>query len=212
MPDYTLYFITDSTGKSDLELCSVVDAACRGGAGIVQLREKNIGGREYLRKALLVRSVTDSHGVPLIIDDRIDVAIAADAAGVHVGASDIPVSVARRLMGKDKIVGATAKTPQAALAAEADGADYIGCGAIYPTSTKVVTVLTPVATLAEITKTVHIPVCAIGGLNPENCGVLTGSGIAGICVVSAIMKSDDPEKAARELYALSAKIKSAAFN
>lgn len=199
-PDYTLYFITDSEGKTDSELCFSVAAACRGGAGIVQLREKNLGGREYLRRARLVKEITDAYGVPLIIDDRIDVALASDADGVHVGASDISVSDARRLMGSGKLVGATAKTVEAALAAEADGADYIGCGAIYPTSTKVATVLTPVSTLSEIAKAVRIPVCAIGGLTKDNCGVLAGSGASGICVVSAIMKSDDPEKAARELY------------
>lgn len=199
-PDYTLYFITDSTGRDDGDLLRAVDGACRGGAGIVQLREKDKSGGEYLRLARLVKEVTDRYGVPLIIDDRIDVALASGAAGVHVGSSDIPVADARKLMGEGKIVGATAKTVEAAMAAQAAGADYIGCGAIYPTSTKVVTVLTEVKTLCEITKKVDIPVCAIGGLNRENCDVLRGSGIAGICVVSAIMKSEDRERAARELY------------
>ena len=139
--------------------------------------------------------------VPLIIDDRVDVAIACDAAGVHVGASDLPVAVCRRLLGPDKIVGATAKTVEAAVAAYNDGADYLGTGAIFPTTTKVKTVLTPVSRLNDVCRSVPIPVVAIGGLNAGNMDVLNGSPIVGIAVVSAIMKSADPEAAARELFA-----------
>jgi thiamine-phosphate pyrophosphorylase len=146
-----------------------------------------------------VKQVTDRYAVPLIIDDRVDIALASDAAGVHVGAEDLPVSEARRLMGPDKIVGATAKTVQRATEAQAQGADYLGVGAIYPTTTKVVTIITEVSTLKDICRRVDIPVCAIGGLNPTNCDVLAGSGIAGICVVSAIMKSDHPKAAAQAL-------------
>ena len=205
--DPTLYFITDSTGVTEEELCRVVDQACKGGASLVQLREKTRSTKEYLNLALAVKAVTDAHNVPLIIDDRVDIALASGAAGVHVGLEDLPVAEARRLMGPDKIVGATAKTMERALQAQADGADYLGVGAIYPTTTKVVTVITPVSTLTEICGAVTIPVCAIGGLNPTNCDVLEGSGISGICVVSAIMKSEDPCGMARQLRAKAEELK-----
>ena len=129
--DPTLYVITDSTYHTTETLLRAVDEACRGGATLIQLREKDTGGRSYLELAQQVKSVTDRYSVPLIIDDRVDVAIACDAAGVHVGASDLPVAVCRRLLGPDKIVGATAKTVEAAVAAYNDGADYLGTGAIY---------------------------------------------------------------------------------
>ncbi|MBR5089209.1 MAG: thiamine phosphate synthase, partial [Ruminiclostridium sp.] len=141
------------------------------------------------------------YGVPLIIDDRLDVAMAADTEGVHLGQSDLPVSAARRIWGDKKIVGATAKTVAQATEAFEQDADYLGVGAIYPTTTKVKTILTPVETLADICRAVPIPVNAIGGLNKDNIDVLKGVPIAGICVVSAIMKAADPELAARELSA-----------
>lgn len=124
--DPTLYVITDSTYHTTETLLHAVDEACRGGATLIQLREKDTGGRSYLELAQQVKAVTDRYNVPLIIDDRVDVAIACDAAGVHVGASDLPVAVCRRLLGPDKIVGATAKTVEAAVAAYNDGADYLG--------------------------------------------------------------------------------------
>ena len=132
-------------------------------------------------------------------DDRVDVALAIDAEGVHVGQTDMPVKIARKLMGADKIIGATTKTVPQALEAYDQGADYLGVGAIYPTTTKVVTILTSVDTLKAIVKAVPIKVNAIGGLNKDNIDVLKGSGISGICAVSAIMKAADPEKATREL-------------
>lgn len=197
--DPTLYFITDSTGVSEERLLEIVSEACAGGASMVQLREKNRSGREYLHLARAVKQVTDRWHVPLIIDDRADIALASGAAGVHVGTEDLPVAEARKLMGPDRIVGATAKTVERALQAQAEGADYLGVGAIYPTTTKVVTVITKVSTLKEICDAADISVCAIGGLNPDNCDVLAGCGIDGICVVSAIMKSDDPREMARQL-------------
>ena len=197
-PDISLYFITDSTGFTTDEFLKIVDSACKGGATIVQLREKNKSTREYLQLALEVKKITDKYEVPLIIDDRVDIALASDAAGVHLGNEDMPISVARKLMGKNKIIGATAKTVEAALNAEKDGADYIGTGAIFPTTTKVKTVLTPVSVLKDVCKNVKIPVCAIGGLNYENCDILKNSGISGIAVVSAIMKSTNPEESARK--------------
>ncbi len=197
--DTTLYFVTDSTGKTENEFLDVVEKACKGGVTLIQLREKNLTGREYLELALNTKVITDKYNIPLIIDDRIDVAIASDVSGVHVGQSDIPVSYARKLMGKNKIVGATAKTVEQALEAYEQGADYLGVGAIYPTTTKVATRITDVSTLNDICKAVPIPVVAIGGLNINNIDILKESPISGISVVSAIMKSIDPEKSAMDL-------------
>lgn len=158
---------------------------------------KDGGARDYLALAQQVKAVTDRWNVPLIIDDRVDVALACDAAGVHVGASDLPVAVCRKLLGPDKIVGATAKTVEAAKASYADGASYLGTGAIYPTTTHVTTKLTPVSTLNEICRAVPIPVVAIGGLNADNMGVLKNSPIAGVAIVSVVMKADDPPRRCR---------------
>ena len=195
----TLYFITDSTCVTENRFLPVVEAACRGGATIVQLREKDRSTREYMELARATHEITARYGIPLIIDDRVDVALAIGAEGVHVGQSDMPVRLARKLMGEGAIVGATAKTVPQALEAYEQGADYLGCGAIYPTTTHVKTVITPVETLKDVVKTVPIPVNAIGGLNKDNIFVLKGSGIAGVCAVSAIMKAADPETATREL-------------
>lgn len=197
--DTTLYFITDSSTVPAEKFLPSVEAACKGGATIIQLREKNKSTREYMELAAAVHEITSRYNMPLIIDDRVDVALAIGAEGVHVGQTDMPVSTARKLMGPDKIVGATTKTVPQALEAYEQGADYCGVGAIYPTTTKVVTILTSVDTLKEIVKAVPIPVNAIGGLNKDNIDVLKGSGIAGICAVSAIQKAADPEAAAREL-------------
>ena len=184
--DTRLYFITDSTGFET-------------GVTIVQLREKSRTTREYIELADAVHAITKEFNVPLIIDDRTDVMLATDAEGVHVGAEDMPAATARKLIGRDKILGATAKTVEAAKKAYEDGADYLGVGAIYPTTTKVKTVLTSTANLDAITKAVPVPVNAIGGLNSTNLGVLKGINIAGICAVSAIMKAADPKIASEEL-------------
>ena len=197
--DTTMYFITDSTNYTEEEFLRRVEEACKGGVTLVQLREKERTTREYLNLAEKVHEITQRYDIPLIIDDRVDVALAVNAEGVHVGQSDMPVAVARKLMGADKIVGATAKTVPQALEAYEQGADYLGVGAIYPTTTKVKTVLTSVDTLKEIVKAVPIKVNAIGGLNKDNIHVLKDSGIDGICAVSAIMKADDPKTAAEEL-------------
>ena len=197
--DTSLYFITDSTGLSEEEFLRRTEEALRGGVTLLQLREKNRTTREYLSLAEKVHELTRRYGVPLLIDDRLDVAMAMDAEGVHLGQSDLPIHIARRILGPDKIVGATAKTVPQATEAYEQGADYLGVGAIYPTTTKVKTVLTSTDTLRDICKAVPIPVNAIGGLNKTNIDVLCGIPIAGICVVSAIMKADDPRQAAVDL-------------
>lgn len=194
-----LYFITDSTGFEHDEFLRRVRSALEGGVTILQLREKNRTTREYIELAKEVHEITKEFGIPLIIDDRVDVMLASGCEGVHVGAEDMPVATARKLIGKNRILGATAKTVEAAVKAYEDGADYLGVGAIYPTTTKVKTVLTSTETLDAITKAVPIPVNAIGGLNRDNLGVLKGIDIAGICAVSAVMKADCPKTAAEGL-------------
>jgi len=205
--DPSLYFITDSTNYNEEVFLHRVEQALQGGVTLLQLREKDKSTREYIVLAQKVHEITKRYNVPLIIDDRVDVALAIGAEGVHVGASDMPVVIARKLMGEDKIVGATAKTVPWAREAYEQGADYLGVGAIYPTTTKVKTVLTSTDTLRDICNAVPIPVNAIGGLNKENIDVLAGIPIDGICVVSAIMKAEDPRNAAMELKASAMELK-----
>jgi len=197
--DTSLYFITDSTGFGEAEFLQRIEVALQGGVSFLQLREKAGSTREYLDLAEKVHALTKQYSVPMIIDDRLDVAMAVDAEGVHLGQSDMPVAKAREIWGQEKIIGATAKTVEQAMDAYTQGADYLGVGAIYPTTTKVKTVLTSVDTLRDICKAVPIPVNAIGGLNTDNIDVLKGVPIAGICVVSAIMKAEDPKLAAEQL-------------
>lgn len=205
--DPSLYFITDSSDYTEQEFLYRVEQALIGGATLLQLREKNRTTREYIAVAEKVHAIALRYEVPLIIDDCVDVALAVDAEGVHVGADDMPVALARQIMGKDKIVGATAKTVLRAKEACEKGADYLGVGAIYPTTTKVKTVLTSTDTLHDICNAVSIPVNAIGGLNKDNIDILKDIPISGICVVSAIMKASDPKRAAVELKARAKELK-----
>lgn len=205
--DTTLYFITDSTGFCEEEFLYRIEEALKGGATILQLREKDKTTREYISLAEKVHNLTMKYNVPLIIDDRIDVALAMGAEGVHLGQSDMPIATARKILGDDFIIGATTKTVPQALEAYEQGADYLGVGAIYPTTTKVKTVLTSTETLDAICKAVPIPVNAIGGLNKNNVQVLEGIGIAGFCVVSAIMKADDPKTETQVLLNIARELK-----
>ena len=191
--DSTLYFITDSTDFSDEEFLYRIEEALKGGATLIQLREKDKTTREYIALAEKVHTLTQKYNIPLIIDDRIDVAMAIEAEGVHLGQSDMPISTARKILGNNVIIGATAKTVPQALEAYDQGADYLGVGAMYPTTTKVKTVLTSTDTLKDICTAVPIPVNAIGGLNKTNTDILKGIDIAGFCVVSAIMKAAAPK-------------------
>ncbi|MCL2546908.1 MAG: thiamine phosphate synthase [Oscillospiraceae bacterium] len=197
--DLTLYLVTNRDGLTDEQFLHTVDRACAGGVTIVQLREKECNGSAYLVLAQKVKAITDMHNVPLIIDDRIDIAIAVDAAGVHLGREDMPVKIARRLMGESAIIGATTKTVLQAEQALAEGASYLGVGAIFPTTTKVKTVLTKVSTLDAIAEATGLPIVAIGGLNAENLDILRGSRANGAAVVTAIMKSQDAFAAAKAL-------------
>ena len=190
--DLTLYMITSSDGFSEDEILAQVESGLKGGVTLVQLREKTLDTREYINRAGRLKQITDKFDVPLIIDDRVDVALAVDAGGVHLGACDMPISIARRILGKNKIIGATAKTVEQAKIAQIEGANYLGVGAIFPTTTKVITVPTSVETLNNIIKTTRLPTVAIGGINLENIGTLYNSQASGVAVVSALMKSENP--------------------
>lgn len=191
--------VTDSTGLAEDKFLAITEEALVSGVTMIQLREKDKSAAEYIRLAHKVHTLAQKYNVPLIIDDRADVALEVDAEGVHLGQEDISVETARRILGEDKIIGVSAKTVPQALTAFSKGADYIGSGAVYPTATKVKTVRISVDTIREICKAVTIPVNAIGGLNKDNIGVLKGSGISGICVVSAIMRAENTSKAVAEL-------------
>lgn len=194
-----LYLVTDRLALTSAAFLERVEAACQGGVDLVQLREKNLSSRDYYELAQQVKVITDQFKVPLLIDDRLDIALAVRAAGVHLGQRDLPVSVARQLLGPDAIIGATTKTLAQARTAVSEGATYLGVGAIFPTTTHVETVQTSVETLKAIKRAVPIPVYAIGGLNTTNVDAVKSASIDGVAVVSAIMKADDPLKATRQL-------------
>lgn len=197
--DTRLYFITDSTGFTEEEFLHRVEEAIKGGVTILQLREKEKTTREYIELGVKLHNLTQKYNVPLIIDDRLDIAVAVGAEGVHLGQTDMPIHMARKILDTDKIIGATAKTVEQAIEAYKSGADYLGVGAIYPTTTKVKTIITSTEMLDKICESVPIPVNAIGGLNKDNIDVLRGIDISGICVVSAVMRAESPYKAVTEL-------------
>ena len=188
-----LYLVTNRYQDSVESFLEKVETACRSGVTIVQLREKNLTTNQYYQLAKQVKEITDAYQVPLIIDDRLDVCLAVDAAGLHIGDDELPVSVARKVLGPEKILGVTAKTVKRALEAEEGGADYLGTGAIFPTTTKENAPITLISTLKTICQTVAIPVVAIGGLTSENIEQLIGTGIAGVAVVRDLMQAEDIE-------------------
>ena len=188
-----LYLVTNRYQDSLENFLEKIETACRSGVTIVQLREKNLTTNQYYQLAKQVKEITDAYQVPLIIDDRLDVCLAVDAAGLHIGDDELPVSVARQVLGPDKILGVTAKTVKRALEAEEGGANYLGTGAIFPTTTKENAPITLISTLKIICQRVAIPVVAIGGLTSENIAQLIGTGIAGVAVVRDLMQAEDIE-------------------
>lgn len=188
-----LYLVTNRYQDSVERFLEKVEMACRSGVTIVQLREKNLTTNQYYQLAKQVKEITDAYQVPLIIDDRLDVCLAVDAAGLHIGDDELPVSVARQVLGPEKILGVTAKTVKRALEAEEGGADYLGTGAIFPTTTKENAPITLISTLKTICQKVAIPVVAIGGLTSENIDQLVAIGIAGVAVVRDLMQAEDIE-------------------
>ncbi|AKP67572.1 thiamine phosphate synthase [Companilactobacillus ginsenosidimutans] len=199
MLDMSLYLVTARYAYSDEKFFSIIDEACRSGVTIVQLREKDVTTRRLFDLAIKVKQITDRYHVQLIIDDRIDICLAVEASGVHIGDDEMPIDISRKLLGPDKILGVSAKTVERAKYAEQFGADYLGTGAIFPTETKVITKHTDIRTLDEITKSVDIPVVAIGGINTSNVGSFSNIPIAGVAVVSEIMKSKNVSQTVSEL-------------
>ncbi|HEX2925645.1 MAG TPA: thiamine phosphate synthase [Ruminiclostridium sp.] len=200
--NYTLYLVTDRDLMSTKTLQEAVEQAITGGCTVVQLREKTASSRDFYETALSVKAVTDRYNVPLLINDRADIAMAIDAAGVHVGQSDLPAAIVRKIMGEGKIVGVSANSVERAVQAQRDGADYIGVGALYSTSTKADTKPVTREMLMEIRKAVTIPIVGIGGINAKNAGQLRDTGIDGIAVVSAIISQKNIEDSARRLLGI----------
>ncbi len=200
--DFTLYLVTDRRWLGERTLWDSVEEAIRGGVTLVQLREKEISSKEFLELAQRVKEVTDRQGIPLIINDRIDIALAMGADGVHVGPEDLPVPLARKLLGDGKIIGASAASVDEALLFQTQGADYLGVGAVFPTATKRGTEKVGLDDLRRIKSAVHIPVVAIGGINMENVTPVIETGVDGVAVVSAIMDQTDIRGAARQLLSL----------
>jgi thiamine-phosphate pyrophosphorylase len=201
-PDYTLYLVTDRNLMTSESVEASVEQAILGGVTVVQLRENDISSREFYETALRVKAITKRYDVPLIINNRADIAVAIDADGVHVGQKDLPYSEVRRIVGPDMLVGVSAHNVGEALAAAEAGVDYLGAGAVFPTDTKAIT--SPISTdeLMRIRTAVNIPIVAIGGINKSTLPHLKGTGIDGIAVISAIVAQKDLQAAARELKAL----------
>ena len=196
--DLSLYLVTDNSEDVD-KFLNTIEEAIKGGVTVVQIREKTADTLDFYNLALKVKEITSKYDVPLIVNDRVDIALAIDADGVHVGQSDMPCDVTRKLIGQNKILGVSAATVNVAEKAESDGADYIGTGAVFPTATKDDADSVTKDELTEIVKSIDIPVVAIGGINLDNACELNGTGIAGLSVVSAIMSSDNPKKSSQEL-------------
>ena len=196
--DLSLYLVTDKSDDVE-KFLNTIEEAIKGGVSVVQIREKTADTLDFYNLALKVKKITDKYSVPLIINDRVDVALAVDADGVHVGQSDMPCDVTRKLIGPDKILGVSAATIPEAKKAERDGADYIGTGAIFPTATKDDAPKITKKDLTDIVDSINIPVVAIGGINLDNAFKLKNTGIKGLSVVSAIMSSQNPKESSEKL-------------
>ena len=198
--NYNLYLVTDRTILGSKDLCNSIEQAIQGGTSIIQLREKNITSIKFYNIAKEVKKITSKYNVPLIINDRLDIALAVDADGIHIGPEDLPVKVVRKIMGEDKIIGASTCNIKEALEAEEAGADYLGVGAIFPTKTKKNTEDVSIEDLKNIKASVNIPVVAIGGINEKNASIVMEAKIDGIAVVSAILNKSDIFESAKNLY------------
>ena len=198
--DLRLYAITDRQWLGGKDFYMVVEQVLKNGATFLQLREKNMSTGDFINSAKEIKSLCEKYNVPLIINDNVDVAKAVNADGVHIGQNDMPAHKARKILGKNKIIGVTAKTVEQAQKAEKDGADYLGSGAIFGTTTKGDAKKMDMQTLKSITSSVNIPVVAIGGIDGDNVLQLKGTGIVGAAVVSGIFAQDDIETATKDLY------------
>lgn len=201
-----LYVVTDRTWLGSHTLATQVEESLKAGATCIQLREKDLSFEEFLAEAKRIKAITDTCGVPFIINDNVEVAISCGADGVHVGQSDLEAGETRKHIGKNMILGVSAQTVEQAVLAEQSGADYIGVGAVFSTSTKLDADAVSFDALKEICKSVSIPVVAIGGISAANIMLLSGSGIDGVAVVSAIFSKPDIAQATRELLVLAKQV------
>lgn len=197
--DYSIYLVTDRDLMSTKTLEEAVEQAIIGGCTLVQLREKDCSSLDFFNTAVKIKEITDKYNVPLLINDRLDIALAVDAAGVHVGQSDLPVSFVRKIIGEDKIIGISAGTLEEALQGQKDGADYLGVGAMYATGTKKDANPTSMEELKKIRDAVSLPIVVIGGINEERIKDFKGTGIDGLAIVSAIIAQGDIAEAARKI-------------
>ena len=188
--DLSLYLVTGRYDYSDDEFLSIIEEACKNGVTIVQLREKELTTNAFYNLAVKVKEVTDKYNVPLIINDRVDIALAVDAAGVHIGDDELPVHITRQIIGDDKILGVTVKTTTRAIEAERGGADYFGVGAFFDTNTKE-TIVQSKEALVEVIQHTNVPSVGIGGLKEENIDILKDTGVKGAAIVSEIMLAEN---------------------
>lgn len=197
--DYSLYLVTDRDVLVDTDIYTEVEQAIKGGVTLIQIREKSMGTLEFYNLAVKIKCITDKYKIPLIINDRLDIAQAIDAAGVHLGQDDMPADIARRILGSNKIIGVSTSTLIEAEKAESQGADYVGVGAMFPTTTKDDASAVNINCLKEIKKGISIPVVAIGGISEKNVALLRPANIDGIAVVSAILGKKSVKAAAQKL-------------
>jgi len=200
--DYTLYLVTDRALMSTKTLEEAVQQAINGGCTMIQLREKEVSSLEFYQTALSIKAITEKHQVPLIINDRVDIALAVGADGVHIGQNDLPAYVVRKLVGSGMLMGVSVSTVQEAIWAVKDGADYVGVGAMYPTDTKTDTKLVSMNELQRIRNAVSIPIVVIGGVNKKTVLDFAGTGIDGLAVISAVISQEDLTAASKDLIKL----------
>lgn len=198
--DFSLYLIADAEYAAGRDLLGLIGEAVRGGATVVQLRAKNLSSRDFLELGLRTADLLARMGIPLLVNDRVDITLACGAAGVHLGQEDVTVPQARKLLGPDRIIGVSVNTTQEALHAEREGADYVGAGPAYVTATKetALSVLGPEG-IDQIKRAVRIPVVAIGGIGAANAAALAVAGADGIAVISAVLGAPDARRAAEDL-------------
>ncbi|SMP61762.1 thiamine phosphate synthase [Anoxynatronum buryatiense] len=198
--DYRLYLVTDRTLTGETHFYEKVQQALKGGVTLLQVREKEVGSREFYDITCTLKKIAAPFGVPVIVNDRLDIALAADADGLHIGEGDLPVEVARKWLGNRKLLGYSAGSPSSAAYGERMGADYIGAGAVFPTdSKKDAGTAIGLKTLEEVVKSVGIPVVGIGGISAANLSQVKATGVAGVSLISAVLGHAEPEKAAKEL-------------
>lgn len=200
--DLTLYVVTDRGILKGRDLCASIEEAIKGGATVVQLREKDVSSLEFYKIAIEVKEVTSKYNVPLIINDRLDIALACNADGLHIGQGDLPLETVRKIFGQDKIIGVSVRTVEEGLKAKENGADYLGVGAIYPTGSKDDATLIGIERLKEIKEKIKLPIVAIGGISKNNCSEVIRAGADGVAVISAVFGKEDILKASKELKSL----------